>query len=43
MKNEYFDCPTLDVTCPYFDENECKCAMAVNDEGDPREECDSFI
>ena len=35
-------CPVDDFTCPYFDKEIWGCRMAIDGEGDPREECDAW-
>lgn len=39
---KYYECPTGNFECPYWDRKRCKCAMEVVKGEGPANECDEY-
>ena len=40
--SKYYECPTANIECPYWDWKRQKCAMAVETGEGPVGECDEY-
>lgn len=39
---KYYECPTCNIHCPYFDIEEGMCAMEIIDGDSPAGQCDEY-